>query len=52
MGTQPELETLVSLVADGELDPVVGGIYPLAETGEAFREMAERGVFGKLVVEP
>ena len=52
MGTQPELETLVSLVADGELDPVVGGTYPLAETGEAFREMAERGVFGKLVVEP
>jgi len=52
MGTQPELETLVSLVADGEFDPVVGGTYPLAETDEAFREMAERTVFGKLVVEP
>ena len=52
MGTQPELEKLVGLVADGELDPVVGGTYPLAETDEAFREMAERGVFGKLIVEP
>jgi len=52
MGTQPELETLVSLVADGELDPVVGGTYPLEGTDEAFREMAERTVFGKLVVEP
>jgi NADPH2:quinone reductase len=52
MGTQPELERLVSLIADGELDPVVGGTYPLSGTGEAFREMAERGVFGKLVVEP
>ena len=52
MGTQPELETLVSLVADGELDPVVGGTYPLEETDEAFRAMADRTVFGKLVVEP
>lgn len=52
MGTQPELGTLVSLVADGDLDPVVGGTYPLAGTDEAFREMAERSVFGKLVVEP
>ena len=52
MGTQPELGTLVSLVAEGEFDPVVGGTYPLSGTDEAFREMAERGVFGKLIVEP
>lgn len=52
MGTQPELETLVSLVAEGELDPVVGGTYPLEDTDEAFRSMADRSVFGKLVVEP
>ena len=52
MGTQPELETLVSLVADDELDPVVGGTFSLEGTDEAFREMAERSVFGKLVVEP
>jgi NADPH2:quinone reductase len=52
MGTQPELETLVSLVAGGKLDPVVGGSYSIEETDEAFRSMADRSVFGKLVVEP
>ncbi|WP_255149845.1 quinone oxidoreductase family protein [Halorarius halobius] len=52
MGTQPELERLVELVSDGAFDPVVGGTYPLEETREAFRDMAERDAFGKLVVEP
>ena len=52
MGTQPELETLVGLVVEGELEPVVGGTFPLSETDEAFRTMADRTVFGKLVVEP
>ena len=52
MGTQPELGTLVSLAAEGELDPVIGGTYPLSDTDEAFRTMADRTVFGKLVVEP
>ena len=52
MGTQPELERLVELVASGAFEPVVGGTYPLEETGEAFRDMAERDAFGKLVVEP
>jgi hypothetical protein len=30
----------------------VGGTFPLSETDEAFRTMADRTVFGKLVVEP
>lgn len=52
MGTQPELSRLVELAADGRFDPVVGGTYPLEATSEAFRDMAERDAFGKLVVEP
>lgn len=52
MGTQPELETLVGLAADGTFDPVVGGTYALSETADAFRDMADRDAFGKLVVEP
>jgi NADPH2:quinone reductase len=52
MGTQPELATLVDLVAGGDLEPVVGGTYPLAETGQAFADMEDREAFGKLVVEP
>ncbi|WP_255196220.1 quinone oxidoreductase family protein [Halorarius litoreus] len=52
MGTQPELERLVDLAASGAFEPVVGGTYDLDATGEAFRDMAERDAFGKLVVEP
>jgi NADPH2:quinone reductase len=52
MGTQPELATLVELLADGAFDPPVGETYPLAETGRAFDDMIERDAFGKLVVQP
>ncbi|PSP48696.1 alcohol dehydrogenase [Halobacteriales archaeon QH_7_69_31] len=52
MGTQPELETLVDLLADGAFDPPVGDTYPLTATGDAFDDMLRRDAFGKLVVEP
>jgi NADPH:quinone reductase-like Zn-dependent oxidoreductase len=52
MGTQPELATLVDLVADGGLEPVVSRTYSLEETGQAFADMEDREAFGKLVVEP
>lgn len=52
MGTQPELEKLVRLVADGRLEPVVGATYSLDETRDAFADMDSRDAFGKLVVEP
>lgn len=52
MGTQPELERLVDLAADGAFEPVVGDTYSLDATAEAFRDIQERDAFGKLVVEP
>jgi NADPH:quinone reductase-like Zn-dependent oxidoreductase len=52
MGTQPDLETLVGLTADGTLDPIIGDEYPLDETGQAFADMQSRDAFGKLVVRP
>lgn len=52
MGTQPELARLVDLAAAGAFDPVVGGTYDLADTGEAFADMADRDAVGKLIVEP
>jgi len=52
MGTQPELATLVDLLADDAVTPPVGDTYTLAETGDAFDDMIERDAFGKLVVEP
>jgi NADPH2:quinone reductase len=52
MGTQDDLETVVSLVEDGHLDPPVGGEYELSATAEAFRDLAARRSFGSLVVRP
>jgi len=52
MGTQGDLETVVSLAADGRLDPPVGGEYALDETADAFRDLAARRSFGSLVVRP
>jgi NADPH:quinone reductase-like Zn-dependent oxidoreductase len=52
MGTQGDLERLVSLVADGAFQPVVGETYSLEETGQAFADMQSRDAIGKLVVTP
>lgn len=52
MGTQPELASLVDLVATGNLDPVVSEVYPLADTDRAFEAMQTRDAFGKLIVKP
>jgi NADPH2:quinone reductase len=52
MGTQADLERLVDLVEAGDLDPVVNETYSLADAGEAFADMDDRSVFGKLVITP
>lgn len=52
LGTQPDLERLVSFVDDDRLDPVVHETYPLEETPDAFQAMAGREVVGKLLVHP
>lgn len=52
MGTQGDLATVVSLAADGHLDPPVGATYALDETADAFRDLAARRSFGSLVVIP
>ncbi|WP_332899269.1 alcohol dehydrogenase catalytic domain-containing protein [Haladaptatus sp. CMSO5] len=50
MGTQGDLESLLSLVASGDLEPEIDETYPLEETGAAFASMQERDAVGKLVV--
>lgn len=50
MGTQADLQTLVELVADGELTPEIDETYPLDGTGNAFAAMQNRESVGKLVV--
>lgn len=52
VGTQPDLERLVGLVASGELDPVVDREFPLAEVADALARLDAREHLGKLVLRP
>jgi NADPH2:quinone reductase len=52
MGTQTDLERLVSLVAAGDLSPEIDATYPLDATADAFAAMRAREAVGKLVITP
>ncbi|MFT5509581.1 MAG: alcohol dehydrogenase [Hyphomicrobiaceae bacterium] len=47
-----ELETLVSMLSDGSLKPVIDKVLPLEDVNEAFRLLEDREVFGKVVLTP
>jgi NADPH2:quinone reductase len=46
------MEDLLDLVVKGELRPIVGGTYPLAEARRAHEDLRARRSTGKLVLEP
>jgi len=50
MGTRNELMAALNLVFAGRMRPVVGGVYPLAQTAEAHRAMEARKTVGKIVI--
>lgn len=50
--TLPELRTVMDLVADGKLRPVIHATYPLAEAAQAHRAVDSREVFGKVLLLP
>jgi NADPH:quinone reductase len=43
---------LLSLFANGRIDPHVGAVYPLVEAAKALRLLADRQALGKVVVVP
>jgi NADPH2:quinone reductase len=43
---------LLEAVANGELEVVVGGTYPLSEVRRAHEEIAARATQGKLLLDP
>jgi NADPH:quinone reductase len=43
---------LLGAVASGELEVVIGGVYPLSEAARAHTEMKERRTSGKLLLDP
>jgi NADPH:quinone reductase len=43
---------LLGAVASGELEVVIGGVYPLSEAARAHEDLAERRSTGKLLLDP
>jgi NADPH:quinone reductase-like Zn-dependent oxidoreductase len=51
MGTRAELESIVAMVAQGRLKPIIDKVLPLAEGKTAQALLESRDVFGKIVLE-
>ena len=47
-----DLQTLIDMLSDGSLKPVIDKVLPLEEVNEAFSLLEDREVFGKVVVKP
>jgi NADPH:quinone reductase len=55
----PQRELVASMVADlmqaieaGELEVVIGGVYPMSEVRQAHEDIAARRTQGKLLLDP
>lgn len=51
MGTSADYETVMGLIFDGRLHPVIDTIHPLAQGKAALQQLAKGDVSGKLVLE-
>jgi len=49
-GNRRELQQILQLVQWGRLKPVIHAVYPLAELAQAQMALANRSVFGKVLV--
>jgi NADPH:quinone reductase-like Zn-dependent oxidoreductase len=52
MGSKGDLRRIIHLVNEGRLRPIVDRRLPLREVGKAHELLADRAVFGKIVLEP
>ena len=51
-GTRSELATILKLVAEGRLEPVINATYPLKEARAAQEALSARAVIGKALLVP
>ena len=52
MGSPRDFASMLQLVSDHKLAPVIDATFPLAEAGAALAKMGETAQFGKLVLRP
>jgi len=50
--SRPQLTELARLVDEGQIRPLVGPVYPLAEAARAYRAKAAGGISGRVVLVP
>lgn len=50
--TQSNFRTVLRLVGEGQLRPVIDSVLPLSAAAEAHRRLEARQVFGKIVLQP
>ena len=50
--TAREIASVIDLVGEGRLEPVIDSVYPLGEAPDALRKMRRREHFGKIVLQP
>jgi alcohol dehydrogenase len=50
--TREDLETLMQLIHEGRLAPVIETVLPLQQTAEGVRMLRDREVIGKIIIEP
>jgi len=50
--TQDNFLTVLRLVGEGKLSPVIDSVLPLADAAEAHRRLEARQVFGKIILRP
>jgi NADPH:quinone reductase-like Zn-dependent oxidoreductase len=51
MGTSNDLQSVLALLAEGKLKPIIDSVFPLKKAADAQRRMEERKQFGKIVLE-
>jgi NADPH:quinone reductase-like Zn-dependent oxidoreductase len=52
MGNHEDFRTVVSLLAEGRLKPVIDRVVPLSAGIDAYRRMEAGGQFGKIILQP
>ncbi|MBM3487320.1 MAG: zinc-binding dehydrogenase [Alphaproteobacteria bacterium] len=50
--TPDDLSTLMKLIAEGKLKPIIDTMLPLEETREGVRQLRDREVIGKIIIRP
>ncbi len=50
--TIEDLETLMRLISEDRLSPVIDEVYPLEQTAEGVRRLRDREVIGKIIITP